>query len=101
MKNNSINYSSCLTEREFKLVYDYYTYKTIDEMKYKKEKNYLSLIKEKIQKNMKNVLPEKMIRKNKNSIIPYAFVYLNFFNFSDVIVKKVITQMKILRLYFS
>jgi len=100
MKNNSINYSSCLTEREFKLVYDYYTYKTINEMNYKEEKNYLSVIKDKIKKNLKNILPEEMIRINQNSLIPCAFVYLNFFNFSDVIVKKSFYTNEIIKTIF-
>ena len=100
MKNNSINYSSCLTEREFKLVYDYYTYKTIDDRNYKEEKNYLSQIKDKIKKNLKNILPEEINRKNQNYIIPYACIYLNFFNFTDIIVKKSYYSNEIIKTLF-
>jgi hypothetical protein len=88
MKNNTNNYSSYLSERQYRLIYDYYSYKTLEEIKYQEDKNYFSQIKEKIKNSLQKILPEEINKKNAILLFPTANVYLNFFNFSDVIVKK-------------
>lgn len=85
MKNISNYESSYLTDKQFNLVYDYYTYISLNERKPIEKKNLMLEMKEKTKINFMNILPKEMRIKDAFIVFPIANFYLNFFSFVDII----------------
>ena len=88
MKIKSNNNSSYLTEKQFRFIYDYYTYQTLSGIIHIKSKDNISEIKENLKNNFNKILPTGLTNNNAIFHFTVANVFMNLFNFTEVVITK-------------